>query len=87
MSDLPARMESPPSPGAEGGPRPVNVSVPTVCIVGSALWTVVLVVTLFVPALREGQRSWWPWTAVVGVALGVGCWFYVRRGRGNAAGV
>jgi len=62
----------------------VHVSIPTVCVVGSLAWLVVLVVTLAVPALHTGERSWWPWTPVVGLALGVGCWFYVRRGRGDA---
>ncbi len=102
MSDSSARMESSPvhrdgggAPGDgrdgdlrdEPGLQPVHVSIPTVCVVGSLAWLVVLVVTLAVPVLHTGQRSWWPWTAVVGLALGVGCWLYVRRGRGNAAGV
>jgi len=64
----------------------VGLPVSTVCVIGSGLWLVVLVVTLAVPALHTAERSWWPWTAVVGVALGTACWFYLRRGRGNAAG-
>ncbi|MEO3936482.1 DUF2530 domain-containing protein [Dermatophilaceae bacterium Soc4.6] len=86
MSTPDARMESSPAGGAGAGPRPATVSVPTVCVVGSLAWLVVLVVTLVVPDLHTGERSWWPWTAVAGLALGVGCWLYVRRGRGNAAG-
>ena len=52
---------------------------------GLAVWTVALVATLAVPALRTGERSWWPWTCVTGIALGLFGLWYVRRGRGNAA--
>ena len=45
-----------------------------------------LVVTLVVPALHTGARDWWPWACVTGIVLGGFAWWYVRRGRGNAAG-
>lgn len=58
----------------------------TVIVVGTAVWAVALLVTLVVPSLHEGGRSWWPWTCVAGLALGVIAYLYVRRGRGNAEG-
>ncbi len=51
----------------------------------SRLWVVALVVTLVVPALHTGDRSWWPWTCVIGIALGAIAWWYVGRGHDNAA--
>jgi membrane protease YdiL (CAAX protease family) len=51
-----------------------------------ALWLVALVVSLLVPALHQGDRSWWPWTCVAGIGGGALALLYVRRGRGNAAG-
>ena len=33
------------------------------------------------------ERSWWPWACVAGMTLGAVGYLYVRRGRGNAAGV
>ncbi|MBK8867212.1 MAG: DUF2530 domain-containing protein [Dermatophilaceae bacterium] len=53
--------------------------------VGLALWAVALVLTLSVPALRTGDRAWWPWSCVAGLVLGGIGWLYVRRGRGNIA--
>ena len=44
-----------------------------------------LLVVVLVPALHEGDRSWWPWCCVAGFALGLAGYAYVRRGRGNAA--
>ena len=52
--------------------------------IGLVLWVVALVVTLLVPALHEGDRSWWPWGCVAGFVLGALGLAYVRRGRGNA---
>lgn len=52
---------------------------------GTAIWCVALVASLLVPALHSGDRSWWPWSALVGVVGGSLAVLYVRRGRGNAA--
>jgi hypothetical protein len=52
---------------------------------GMVAWALVLVVILAVPALREGDRSWWPWVPVAGIGLGVIGHVYLSRGRGNAA--
>lgn len=65
------------------GPLPVTTS--RVVLIGIGLWLLALVVTLLVPALRTGDRSWWPWACVAGAALGLVGYAYVRRGRGNAS--
>lgn len=52
---------------------------------GIAVWAAALVLTLAVPTLHTGSRSWWPWCCGAGVALGGVGWAYLRRGRGNAA--
>ncbi len=64
------------------------IAVPTRRIVeaGLALWVLALVVVVAVPALHEGDRSWWPWACVSGILLGLVGYTYLRRGRGNAAG-
>lgn len=87
---------SAPSRPAVGQPRPEDLRteeveplhVPMLRIIeaGMAAWVVALVVTLLVPALHQGDRSWWPWTCVAGFLLGILGWAYVRRGRGNARG-
>ncbi|CCH77120.1 conserved hypothetical protein [Nostocoides japonicum T1-X7] len=63
---------------------PLPVSTVAVILFGLVLWAVALVATLAVPALHEEDRSWWPWTCVAGLALGLAGLAYVRRGRGNA---
>lgn len=64
---------------------PVRVPTRRVVEAGSAAWALALAVLLAVPDLHTGDRSWWPWCAVCGLALGGIGWVYVRRGRGNAA--
>ena len=82
-----------PTPEQHGNPlgrsAPVEpLAVPTRLIigVGIGLWAVALVVTLVVPALHTGDRSWWPWTCVAGIALGAFALWFVGRGRGSAVG-
>lgn len=73
---------------ALGTAAPVEpLAVPTRRIVaaGTGLWAVALVVTLVVPAFHTGDRSWWPWTCVTGIALGAFAWWYVGRGHVDAA--
>ncbi|MBR7741992.1 DUF2530 domain-containing protein [Phycicoccus sp. BSK3Z-2] len=65
---------------------PLTVSTLKIVALGTGLWALALVVTLLVPDLRTGERSWWPWACVTGIALGAFAWWYVRRGRGNAVG-
>ncbi|MBW3085538.1 hypothetical protein KEM60_01738 [Austwickia sp. TVS 96-490-7B] len=52
-----------------------------------AWWAIALLVTLTIPSLHTGERSWWPWCCVAGLVLGGLGYVYVRRGRGNASGV
>lgn len=66
---------------------PMPVKTVTVIKVATALWAIALVITLAVPELRTGDRHWWPWSCVAGLVLGLVGYLYVRRGRGNAAGV
>ena len=66
--------------------QPLAVSTARVVLWGELAWVVALVVILAVPALHEGERDWWPWVPVAGIALGLIGLSYVRRGRGNAAG-
>lgn len=66
---------------------PMPVRTVTVIKIGTALWALALVLTVTVPSLNAGERSWWPWTCVAGLALGLFGYLYVRRGRGNAEGV
>lgn len=66
--------------------QPLSWSTGRIVLAGIALWAVALVVTLLVPSLHSGDRSWWPWTCVAGIGLGLLGYLYVRRGRGNARG-
>ncbi|WP_404384926.1 DUF2530 domain-containing protein [Knoellia locipacati] len=64
--------------------RAMQVPTQRIIAIGLVLWAVALVVMLLVPALHEGERSWWPWGCVAGFVLGSIGLAYVRRGRGNA---
>jgi hypothetical protein len=68
--------------------RPDPPSLPTndrtTVLVGIGLWLLALVVTLVMRGrLDDDGRTWWIWTAVTGVALGLAGLVYLRRhGRG-----
>ena len=66
--------------------RPLDVPTGRIILAGLGAWVVALAVVLAVPALHEGDRSWWPWACISGIALGTLGYAYLRRGRGNAAG-
>lgn len=71
------------TPLGESAPvEPITVPTRTLVLVGTAIWAVALVVTLLVPALHTGDRSWWPWACVSGIALGGLAWWYVSRTQG-----
>jgi hypothetical protein len=72
-------------PSTQDVVRPLAVDTAHVILAGMAVWLVALVVTLAVPELRTGDRSWWPWSCVTGLVLGALGLVYLRRGRGNAA--
>ncbi|MGL4175911.1 MAG: DUF2530 domain-containing protein [Dermatophilaceae bacterium] len=91
----PSEPSPPDHDGPDDAPARFGTAAPTeapavssrrIALVGTAVWALALVVVLAVPALHTGERSWWPWTCVAGMALGVFAWWFVRRGRGNAAG-
>jgi hypothetical protein len=66
--------------------RPLAVDTVRIVVAGTAAFAVALVVTLLVPSLHAGDRDWWPWACVSGLALGLIGLAYILRGRGNAAG-
>ena len=66
-------------------PQPLSVDTARLLRIGMALWAAALVVSLLVPTLHQGDKHWWPWACVTGIALGGLTLLYVRRGRGNAA--
>lgn len=74
---------------ANAGPEVIAPEAPlrtlTVVRWGMAAWALVLLVVLAVPALRTGERDWWVWVPVAGLALGAVGHVYLARGRGNAA--
>ncbi|HPF79641.1 DUF2530 domain-containing protein [Nostocoides australiense] len=70
---------------APRAPEPIGFRMDRIVLIGMAVWAVGLIVTLVVPTLHEGSRSWWPWACVAGIVLGAIGYLYVRRGRGNAA--
>ena len=74
-----------PALGAAAPVEPIAVPTRLLVAVGTGLWTLALVVTLVVPSLHTGDRSWWPWTCVSGIVLGAFAWWYVGRGHDNAA--
>jgi hypothetical protein len=77
--------EPPLEPPGERPLEPLPVPMARIVEVGMGLWVVALALVLLVPALHDGERSWWPWCCVAGLVLGVVGYAYVRRGRGNAA--
>ena len=68
-------------------PSPIRIRVDRVVLLGTALFVLWAAVAWAVPTLHDGARSWWPMIGVYGAGLGVLMWLYLRRGRGNAAGV
>ena len=58
---------------------PLPVPMRPIIGVGTGLWVLALVVSLVVPALHTGDRSWWPWACIAGIALGAFAWWYVGR--------
>ena len=65
--------------------QPLALRTQHVVFGGTLAWLVALALILTIPALHQGDRHWWPWTCVAGIALGAFGYAYVRRGRGNAS--
>lgn len=65
-------------------PQPLASDAARMLEIGMVLWGIALVVSLLLPVLHEGDKQWWPWTCVAGIAGGGLALLYIRRGRGNA---
>lgn len=72
-------------PESATGSLTLAVRSDRIVLAGLLAWLVALLVILLVPSLHSGQRDWWPWACLCGIALGALGWIYLRRGRGNAA--
>lgn len=76
----PMDQTSPARPAATT--KPVDVDGVSTLAVGTALWAVALVVLLLLrDRLADNGTTWWLWTAVTGLGLGVGGLAYTRRRR------
>lgn len=73
-------------PGQQDDVQPLAVDTVAIIYGGIAAFGLALVVIMLVPSLHAGQRDWWPWVCVSGLALGLIGLVYILRGRGNAAG-
>jgi hypothetical protein len=63
-------------------PPPLDTDDRATVLVGIGLWVVALLLALvFSARLAEQGRSWWAWTALAGIGLGVVGLLYVRRVR------
>ena len=80
----PASEQAPrPSP-----PPPLEANDQLVIWVGTAGWTVALVVLLVIRDSLPADQRWWIWTCVCGMAFGIFASWYVprlKRGRTRAA--
>ena len=85
--DAPARGAAAQVLGDSAPTEPVDVPTRTLVLVGTAIWAVALVLTLVVPSLHAGDRSWWPWACVTGIALGGFALWYTRGGTGTRGDV
>jgi Protein of unknown function (DUF2530) len=65
-------------------PPPLVTTDRVTVLVGIGLWLVALVVALAMrDRLADDGRTWWIWTAIAGIALGLAGLVYLRRhGRG-----
>lgn len=61
-------------------PGPADVNAGRAIIVGSVLWALALVgVLAFTPAQLAANKTWYAFTCLAGIALGVFAWFKVRN--------
>lgn len=68
-------------------PPPLQTDDRQVVLIGTAVWTVLLVLAvIFHDRLAADGRGWWVWTPVVGIALGLYGLRYLRRQGGSAQG-
>ena len=63
-------------------PPPLDTDDRAAVLVGIGLWVVALVLALVLNGrLAEQGHSWWAWTAVAGIGLGLAGLLYLRRVR------
>lgn len=68
-------------------PPPLQTDDRQVVLIGTAVWTVLLVLAvIFHDRLAADGRGWWVWTPVVGIALGLYGLRHLRRQSGSAQG-
>jgi H+/Cl- antiporter ClcA len=61
-------------------PAPVKTDDRKAMVVGIVLWLVALaLVLLFLRPLLDGEHSWWLWTCVTGLVLGLVGIVYTQR--------
>ena len=69
-------------------PPPLEADDQLVIRIGTAGWTVALVVLLVIRDSLPADQRWWIWTCVCGIAFGIFASWYVprlKRGRARAA--
>lgn len=69
-------------------PPPLEANDQVVIWVGTAGWTVALVVLLVIRDSLPADQRWWIWTCVCGIVFGIFASWYVprlKRGRARAA--
>jgi amino acid transporter len=65
-------------------PPPLQTNDVPIAMVGTAAWTVALLVLLIIGL--PGPDRWWLWVCVVGIGIGLfGIWYIPRLHRGRAA--
>ncbi len=94
----PAESEPAAEAPADGGPNggghaaessratgPERALALRIIAAGLGCWALALAGTLLIPSWHSGERHWWPYSCLTGLALGILGWIYTARGRGNAA--
>lgn len=60
-------------------PDPVKVNAPRAFAVGTAIWVIALLALL--ATLKDSEKSWWIFTCIIGIFLGVLGFFFIKRRR------
>ncbi|MGQ0631157.1 MAG: DUF2530 domain-containing protein [Sporichthyaceae bacterium] len=67
-------------PARRPDPEPLEIDDSLVILVGTILWGIAFVVlVLAYPKLDEHGNEWWPFTALMGLGLGLWGWFLTRK--------
>ena len=77
-----ARRSTPPARLRQPAPEPLETDEVRVVAAGTLLWVLALLVLLpFAGRLAAAGRSWWLWTCLLGILLGLAGIVYCRRRR------